>query len=406
MNWKSFRSFAVGVLVSAAVVSLQPAVPALALPPPGPGVPVWAPDWMKNGSGNTNWDPGRTLALRQAREFDIVIAHSTTYDNYVSAMVGVNPNVRIFVYVQGMFSGDGSLPSSWYAHSAAGNRIKSEEFGTYLMNPKSSGWRDSVLRTCTSKLRASHYHGCFIDSLGPTGVNDESVTALPKNPSTAKVYTRRQWLDATKMVGAKVEAAMAPRPTLANGLVDGPGYVNSQGPTERLLDGCTAGMMEAFMRASRWKVSDYKGETAWRQDVNALVDAANRTEGSIVLAVTKVWTGASASQINSWHRYSLASFLLGYKPGHAYFTFRSDHNLTTPSPWWDLNLGSPSGGYYRTSNGLYVRNFAKGKVVVNPSTGSHSLKLGARYVDLAGTIRAAGSSLGLAAHTAQILMKV
>jgi hypothetical protein len=164
--------------------------------------------------------------------------------------------------------------------------------------------------------------------------------------------------------------------------------------------------MEAFMRASRWKVSYYKGETAWRQDVNALVDAANRSQGSIVLAVTKVWTDASASQIASWHRYSLASFLLGYKPGHAYFTFRSDHNLSTPSPWWDLNLGSPSGGYYRLSNGLYVRNFDKGKVVVNPSTRSHSLKLGAKYVDLAGTIRTAGSSLGLAAHTAQILKRV
>jgi hypothetical protein len=406
MKVDTFRSFAVGVLVAAAIVALQPAVPASALPPPGPGVPIWAPDWMKNGSGNTNWDPGRTLALRQARTFDIVIAHSTTYDNYVSAMVGVNPDVRIFVYVQGMFSSDGRLPSSWYAHSLAGNRIRSEEFGTYLMNPKSSGWRDSVLRTCTSKLRASHYHGCFIDSLGPTGVNDESVTALPKNPSTGRVYTRRQWLDATKVIAAHVETAMAPRPTLANGLVDGPGYVNAQGPTERLLDGCTAGMMEAFMRASRWRVSDYKGETAWRQDVNALTDAANRSQGSIVLAVTKVWTDATAAQIAQWHRYALGSFLLGYKPGHAYFTFRSDHNLSSSSPGWNVNLGAPSGSYIRTSNGLYVRNFTKGKVVVNPGTTSRSLKLDDKYLDLSGTVRATGSSLGLAKHTAQILTRV
>jgi hypothetical protein len=54
-------------------------------------------------------------------------------------------------------------------------------------------------------------------------------------------------------------------------------------------------------------------------------------------------------------------------------------------------------------NGLYVRNFTKGKVVVNPTTSGHSLKLDRRYVDLGGTTRAAGTRVGLVAHTAQIL---
>jgi hypothetical protein len=360
---------------------------------------------MKDGSGNTNWDPGRTLALRQAREFDVIVAHSTTYDDYVSDMMAVNPNVRLFVYVQGMFATQSNLPFSWYAHNAAGNKIKSQDFGTYLMNPKSSGWQNEVLSICKTKQAASHYQGCFLDSMGPTGVNPDSVTSLPINPSTNKAYTRRQWLDATQGVAAKVEAAMSPRPTLANGLVDGPGYANPTGPTERLLDGCTGGMMEAFMRASNWRTSYYKGETAWRQDVDALADAANRSQGSIVLAVTKVWSSATGAQISAWHRYALGSFLLGYKPGHAYFTFRSDHDLTKPSPWWDVNLGTPSSGYFRTSTGLYVRNFTNGKVVVNPTNSSHSLKLEARYVDLLGVTRTSGSSLGLGAHTAQILKK-
>ena len=400
-----FRSFTVGTLVSAALFTLVPLHPASALPKPGAGVAVWAPDWMKKGSGHTSWDSGRWRALRQAREFDLVIAHSTTYDDHVRGMVRANPDVRLFVYVQGMFSNQANLPSSWYAHSAAGNRIRSEEFGTFLMNPRSSGWRTSVLSTCRTKLSASHYHGCFIDSLGPTGVNDESVTALPMNPVTHRVYTRRQWLDATQVVAAKVEAALAPRPTLLNGLVDGPGYMNSRGPTERLLDGATAGMMEAFMRAARWRTTYYKGETAWRQDVDSLRDAANRSQGSIVLAITKVWSSATRAQVLAWHRYALGSFLLGYKPGHAYFTFRDNRQLSSPSPWWDVRLGAPIGSYVRRSSGLYVRNFTNGKVVVNPTGSGHSLTLTSRYVDLSGATRTAGSSLRLAAHTAQILRK-
>jgi hypothetical protein len=398
-----FRTTTAGVLVAAALLTLPPLDVASALPKPGAGIAVWAPDWMKNGSGHTSWDAGRRRALRQAREFDLILAHSTTYDDHVQAMVNANPNVRLFVYVQGMFSSQAHLPSSWYAHSPSGNRIRSREFGTFLMNPKSSGWQSSVLSTCRTKLSASHYHGCFLDSLGPTGVNADSLTALPKNPATHRVYTRRQWLEATKVIASRVEAAMAPRPTLLNGLVDGPGYMNTQGPTERLLDGCTAGMMEAFMRAARWRTTYYKGETAWRQDVNSLIDAANRSQGSIVLAVTKVWSSATPAQVAKWHRYALGSFLLGYKPGHAYFTFRDDQQLSSPSPWWDVRLGSPVGSYVRRASGLYVRNFSHGKVVVNPTTRRHSLTLASRYVDLGGATRRAGSKLGLPPHTAQIL---
>ena len=405
MKRNPLRSLTAVVILAVAVPILSSPSPAGALPQPGPGVPVWAPDWMKNGSGNTNWDPGRTMAVRQAREFDVIIAHSTTYDDYVSAMVAANPSVRLFAYVQGMFANDGRLPRRWYAHSAAGNRIRSLEFGTYLMNPLRSGWRDEVLKLCRQRLSASHYHGCFLDSLGPTGVNEESITALPVNPETGKAFTRRQWLDATKALATNVEGAMSPRPTLLNGLVDGPGYVNTSGPTERLLDGCTGGMMEAFMRASRWRTSYYKGPTAWRQDVDALADAATRSEGSIVFAITKVWSDATAAQVASWHRYALGSFLLGYQPGHAYFSFRSDHQLTQPASWWDVQLGTPVGHYVRLDNGLFVRTFTKGKVVVNPMTSGRSLRLETRYEDLGGTTRTAGTTLGVAAHSAQILTK-
>ena len=395
------RTLFVGVVIASALAAM-PSGRALALPPAGPGVPIWAPDWMKNGSGHTAWDPGRTLALRQARTFDLILAHATTYDNHVSAMMSANRNLRLFVYVQGMFSPAGNLPARWYARTAAGNRIRSLEFGTYLMNPRSGGWRNEVLSNCRARLSASHYHGCFLDSLGPTGVG-EFMSGTPVDPETGRAYTRRHWLEATKALAVGVEAAMAPRPTLLNGLVDGPGYVHEAGPTERLLDGCTGGMMEAFVRGARWKVSDHKTVSAWREDVDALVDAGTRGEGAIVLAITKVWTSATPGQVARLHRYSLGTFLLGYKPGHAYFSFRSDHDLTTPSALWGAGLGAPGGSYVRTSSGLFVRAFGGGLVVVNPTTSSHSLRLGRRYVDLDGVTRASGTNLVLSPHTAQIL---
>jgi hypothetical protein len=399
---RSLRSMVLVLSLGSVLAGFQPAIRAAALPPPGPGVPVWAPDWMKDGSGNTNYDPGKTLALRQARKFDVIIAHPTTYDDYVRAMMAANPNLRLFTYLQGMFGTGSGMPEHWYAHSKTGAKIKSREFGTFLMNPKSDGWKRAVLSSCRKRLVASHYKGCFLDSMGPTGVNPASVTALPFNQSTGKVYTRRQWLDATEGVAHKVESALAPRPIIANGLVDGPGYFNSTGRTERLLDGCTGGMSEAFMRAPSWKAGYYKNESSWKQDVDMLNDAATRSRGSIVFAVTKVWVSATSSQIAAWHKYALASFMLGYRPGHAYFSFRSDHNFTKPSSWWDINLGSPLGHYFEKNN-LYVRMFTKGEVVVNPTTSSHSIPLSGSYVDLSGTHRS--TNLGLAPHTGTLLKK-
>jgi Hypothetical glycosyl hydrolase family 15 len=394
------RTVLAAVLSAATLVTTAPAQTAAALPPPGPGVPVWAADWMKDGSGNTNWDPGRTVAVQQARAFDVVIAHEGTYDNHVSAMKAANPNVRLFVYVQGMFANTGNLPSSWYARSGSGAKIRSEEFSTYLMNPKSSGWRDDRLAECRRKLNASHYDGCFLDSLGPTGVNGDSVTAVPINPSTNRTYTRREWLTATEVVSERVRSAIAPTPVLMNGLVDGPGYFHDSGPTEALLNGAVGGMSEAFIRPARSGSSWYKNESGWKQDVDMLSDVGQRSSGGIALAITKVWTSATATQIASLHRYALASFLLGYRPGHGYFQFRTDHQLTRDWTYEDVVLGQPTSSYNRV-NGLYVRSFEHGRVVVNPTGSSHSLSLSRRYLDLSGTYRSGAISLG--SHSAQIL---
>ena len=394
------RTVFTAVLSMAALATVVAAQPAAALPPAGPGVPVWASDWMKNGSGNTNWDPGKTLALRQAREFDIVIAHVGTYDNYVGAMKSVNANLRLFVYVQGMFATEGNLPSSWYAHNSSGAKIKSTSFGTYLMNPKSSGWRDDRLGECRRKLSDSHYDGCFLDSLGPTGVNGESITSMPINPSTNRAYTRREWLASTETVAERVRSGLSPTPVLMNGLVDGPGYFMSSGPTETLLNGATGGMSEAFMRPASSGANTFKGEQGWKDDVDMLADVGQRSSGGIAFAVTKVWCSATSSQISAWHRYALGSFLLGYRPGHGYFQFRTNHELTTPYSYEDVVLGNPTANYVHT-NGLYVRTFQYGKVIVNPTTSPHSVSLSRRYVDLSGTFRS--NSISLPAHTAQVL---
>ena len=60
-------------------------------------------------------------------------------NGYAAAMHQANPNLRLFLYVNGMFSqqNQGStFPAGWYMHAADGTKIQSRGYGNFLMDPR------------------------------------------------------------------------------------------------------------------------------------------------------------------------------------------------------------------------------------------------------------------------------
>lgn len=359
---------------------------------------------MQDGVWGANYDIGLAAAEQRARDFDMIAAPWREYADYVAAMKAVNPNLQLFVYQQGLYpsSNPTAWPETWYARDASGNKIRDMAFNTYLMDPRSQGWRDQLTSTCLSLLASSGYDGCFLDSLGASALNLSSVTGIPIDPTTGQAYTKESWYAASSALADLVRVAAAPHPVIGNGLNTGAVYFPSGGGSETILDGLDAGMSEAFARSAKWSVTTYRNETQWKQDVDMLVDAAGRPDGNVVLAVTKVWTTATAAQADAWHKYSLATFLLGYVPGHAYFTFRTDKNMTLASDYWDIEIGDPLGSYAKV-DGVYQRDFAEGRVLVNPTTSTLTIDLGAAYRTPAGVIV---TSITLPAHSGEILSLV
>jgi hypothetical protein len=115
--------------------------------------------------------------------------------------------------------------------------------------------------------------------------------------------------------------------------------------------------------------------------------------------MTKVWTNGTQDQKDAWHRYALATFLLGYTPGKSYFAFRYDRSLTTLNPYWSVNIGDPVGSYANV-NGVYERQFSNGWVYVNPTTTTVTVDLGGSYRTLEGTVV---TSLTLPPHAGDVL---
>lgn len=291
--------------------------------------PVWAAEFMAYNAQLT-----ADQAVAQASEFGVIAATKGMYKPYVAQMKAANPNLVLLVYLNGTFAQkyEGTAyPESWYARDVNGNKIQSRGFGNYLMDVSKSGWIGDVVGRCTEFLAYSGYDGCFLNMLGVAPLNPNYVTGLPINPRTGVVWTKKDWLSATENIAGQVSAAIAPRPVFGNGLMFGSPYFSTDGATERILDGLQGAMSELFVRSPNSSVSFYRSEKQWLDDENMLVDAAAR--GDTVLTMTKVWTAATQTQMDAWHRFALATFLLGYTPRKAYFSFRYDHGSTFAHPY-------------------------------------------------------------------------
>lgn len=339
-------------------------------------------------------------AITQANTFNVITALPNSYTGKVPAMKQANPSLRIYGYMQGAFAqaNQGSYyPASWYLHDAQGNKIKNS-WGLWLMNPADSGWVNDRISHCQSLMSQSDYDGCYVDNLGDGTIWPGMISSTPINPATNAPYTNGAWLSATANLAAQMNAAVTGT-IVVNGLVCGRNYFDPSAPTRQLLQAADMASAEIFMRTAHQGISQYRGTSVWKQDVDMLVNAG--VMGHPLLTVTKVWVSGTTAQINAWQLFALTSFMLGTN-GNDYFTFSGGQNLSSVSGqslWTSFALGTPSGGYTAVGN-AYQRQFTNGKVVVNPTANAVTLSLGRSYKTLAGTW---ASTVTLPAHTGQIL---
>jgi len=358
----------------------------------------WAPEHAGQDHTHT-----RTEAIRTAKRFDVIVATKEAYRDHVGAMRKANPDLVLLVYLNGTFAqkNQGSAyPAQWYSRDANGDKIRSKGYGNYLMDPSKWGWIRSRAQTCARFLTSSGYDGCFLDMLGTTPLDPGYLTGKPINATTDDPWTPRQWLSATGALGASVKSAVSPALVVGNGLRSGSYYFSSGQPSRRLLRKLDGGCAESWMRTAWQGVDAWPTTSTWRRNVDMLADAG--AHGKTVLAFTKLWVGASDEQRERWHRFALASFLLG-DDGHSYFFFSGARTAdpTRASALWRVRLGAASGDYFE-KGGVFRRKFANGKVVVNPSTGTYRVRLGGAYIDESGDRR---HWVRLGPHDAAVLVK-
>lgn len=346
-------------------------------------------------------------ALDIARRYDLVVVNGPKFTPYLTAMRTVNPSLKVLMYENAAFAqkSEGSkYPASWYAQSLAGNWVTSTYFGNYFMDIRNPGWAQDDVARCRSDLTVNKYDGCYFDMLLPAPLLPGYLTALPVDPKTGQVWTNPAFTAAIRDLAATLRAALTDIPLGGNALTTGGRYFATDGTSNApLLDVLDVGHDEIWLRGGSQSVSKYPTEKEWLRSVNMLVEAASR--GKQVQAQTKLWTSATAAQAAAWHRYVVASFLLG-TDGNSYLNFSVSQTLaalTADSPYDRVDVGTPLGGFAKV-DGVYQRQFTGGVSMVNPTAAAVTVPLTAAYRTLDGVT--VTGSLVLGPNSGEVLTSV
>jgi hypothetical protein len=352
-------------------------------------------------------NPTSEEAVALAQSTDVILATRGSFAGQVTAMKQANARLRILDYVNAAFAQTNQAPpyypDAWYARDANGALVRSKNFGNYLMDITNPSWGDDVAARCKKFVAGDPgYDGCFLDMLGTAPIRTAYLTSQPINTATGRPWTDNEWIRATTALARKSATANPNLVVGGNGLATGSVYFSPTAPTSQLWPALTGAEAEVFVRNPSQGVTSYRTEAAWKADVDMLVDAGKR--GEAIFAMTKLWVTATADETTRWHKYALATFLLGTN-GASYFRFSiasTYAGLTARHPYERVDLGAATSEYGKvTGTGVYRRNFTKGLSLVNPTASAYTVALGGSYRDLDGATR---TSITLAPHSGEVFV--
>jgi Hypothetical glycosyl hydrolase family 15 len=365
------------VVTGTAPASVRASFPLDAGPSNGIVMHHFTPIYM---GGRATYTEPEAIAL--AQQFDVIAEKAGTFASYASDMHVANPTLKIVAYLNGAFDitpGGTVYPPTWYAHDSNGNRIKSIGFGNWLMDPTNPQWAPTVADLCSATLVSTHDDGCFLDTLGVGPLSRGYVTGVPVDPTTQQPYTAAKWIAAqTNTIAAVAKVASI---VIPNGLADGAQYPQ----TSPLLAASDVAMAETWLRVSNDPPTAFPSTAEWLADVNMLTNA--ESNGWAVMTVTKLWTAATAAEVDQWHRFTVASFLMGAGGNSAYnFTAaKTVAGMTATNSYDNVAIGTPTDSY-ALQGGVYERSFTNGLAIVNPGTSSVTVTLGTTYQNLDGNL--------------------
>ena len=262
--------------------------------------------------------------------------------------------------------GDANVQENWFFHYT-GSRVFSCDWGHYLTELNDAGWRDWWSTQAISQLTANEADGLFADSYSPPNYFGHCAYQ-PCLPDIDAAF-EQQWTDREHAFTDYIQSRFAGRwkwlPNIG-------ALITSRDPSDYSnLDGA---MIEGF---AEWGYGSYFDQADWELQQNRLL-ALIRADKIIIGQ-----TYPNETDVNE-RLFVLGTYLL-IKGRYTYL------NLDTAMepewfPEYTIDLGRPidplpieMATYLDPAWQVYVRHYADGLVLVNPSDSARNINLGGTY---------------------------
>ena len=319
-----------------------------------------------------------------AKYYDIIDNSYPWVPEYIPKMKALNPNLKVIHYSSmiGIYGyPDYSYCSSrgWLLKDSSGQIYQEPNWGAYLLdigNPEASHWLGQRLKGYIDE----GYDGIFLDNTNPWSFYPVNIinprTGQPywhyvKGPSSGPVSSDVFVNDMVSHL--KILKSYLPNSLIIGNCINGAtkydfGYWDFQVETDKIMKELDGAMNEYFVASSS---DDLYSEEDWKADVDLLSRIPETKPNFIYVPTDRVgpWAGGGSDSQQGW--YTFASFLLGVK--YPEQTYLWAHNIEPATQSWareivSVDTGYPLGNYYKRSDGVYVREFSKVTVFVNPSS--------------------------------------
>ena len=373
----------------------QPALPG------GTVALTWAPLYMSDQHEYT-----RSQAVSLARKFDLISAMPYGLMDHSSAMRAANRDLTLLAYSNATLASPDlvrSFPEAAFAHNASGGRIKAVGWDTYLMQPDNNQWRAAADKLCVDRSALGGFDGCLVDMLTLGIFARGYMTSLPAVPGTGRTYSQAQYRDEMVSLAADLRSRSPQLVQIGNMIENSYRYWESDVPSRPLVNSSPSAQMEDFLRGANNPTNDWPSTGEWKKNVDVITDMER--SGKTGLFTTKLWSRANKAAAAQWQGYSMASFLMGAN-GHSFFAFtrsrdKAGAGQSNARYRMPTSLGMPRGAMSQLPSGAWIREFAGGAAVVNPTGSSVRVQVPGTMKRLNGTVV---NSLTLPAHSGDVLV--
>ena len=400
-----------GVPMQASAAPASPVAPAASTPsapaerqanlPRGTVALTWAPLYMSNDHEYT-----RAQALHLARKFDLISSMPYGLMQHSAAMRSANRDLTLLAYSNATLASPDlvrNLPEAAFAHNSSGGRIKANGWDTWLMQPDNAQWRAAADKLCEDRTELAGFDGCLVDMLTLGIYARGYMTSLPADPSTRRTYTEAQYRDHMIRLASDLRSRSPELVQIGNMVENSYRYWESDVPSRPLVSSSPSAQMEDFLRGAGDATNDWPSPAEWKKNVDVITDMERA--GKTGLFTTKVWSNPSRSAAAQWQAYSMATFLMGAN-GRSFFAFTKSRDKAGASqmnaPYsMPKSLGMPKGAMRQLPSGAWMREFAGGAAVVNPTGSTVRVQVPGTMKRLnGGTV----SSMTLAPHSGDVLV--